>query len=317
MITVAPAHVATASSIMQLPQRNGLSASTFHLPPGQWSTLLDCLCASFAKVTRETWLSRFERRLVLDDHGVALAVDHPYRLHSRVHYYREVATEAVIPFRESILHQDEHLLVADKPHFLPVVPSGEYVSETLLARLTRRTGNRDLVPLHRIDRATAGLVIFSTNPQTRARYHALFREREIVKGYEAIASPLPHLHLPLICASRLVSGEPFFRMRQVDGSPNSETWIDVIDRSDPHWRYELRPVSGRKHQLRVQMAALGAPILNDDWYPQLLDQAADDYARPLQLLAKRLQFVDPLDGSERRFQSALQLGPLSAEGGNP
>jgi tRNA pseudouridine32 synthase/23S rRNA pseudouridine746 synthase len=309
MITVAPGRVVTASSTMQLPLRNGVQASTFHLPVGEWDTLLECLCANFAKVSRATWLRRFERGLVLGEDGLALAPNHPYRRHLHVHYYREVEAETAIPFTESILHQDEHLLVADKPHYLAVMPAGGHVSETLLARLIRRTGNRNLVPLHRIDRLTAGLVMFSTNAKARAHYQALFRERRIVKVYEARAAPLGHLDLPMICSSRIVNGEPFFRMQQVDGLPNSQTWIDAIERGDSHWRYELRPLTGRKHQLRVQMAALGAPILNDDVYPHLNLQVANDYARPLQLLAKRLHFIDPLDGRERSFDSRLRLQP--------
>lgn len=285
-------------------------ASTVHLPPGDWASVLDALCARFAMIPREQWLDRIARGRVLDAQGVAITPHTPYRAGLRIHYYREVVDEAPIPFIESVLHLDEHLLVADKPHFLPVTPAGGFVEQCLLHRLIRR-GHADLVPLHRIDRLTAGLVLFSINPASRAAYQALFRERAIVKRYEALAAPLPGLAFPLRRCSRIAAGEPFFRMREVDGAANSETRIEVLGRSDDDWRYALYPVTGKKHQLRVQMAALGAPIRHDPWYPQLADKVADDYRRPLQLLAHSLAFADPLSGQPRRFESTLRLS------GNP
>ena len=198
-------------------------------------------------------------------------------------------------------------MVADKPHFLPVTPAGGHVRETLLGRLIRRTGNDALVPLHRIDRETAGVVLFSANPRTRASYQAMFRERRIEKQYEAIAPALPSVQFPLTHSSRMAAGEPFFRMQEIDGPANSETRIDVLARGDGHWRYGLTPITGRKHQLRVHMAALGAPIANDGTYPSLLPRTPGDYSAPLQLLAKRLSFIDPLSGVERCFRSSFLL----------
>ena len=281
-------------------------ASTVHLPSGDWTSVLDALCARFAAISREQWLDRIARGRVLDAQGVAITPHTPYRAGLCIHYYREVVNEAPIPFTESVLHVDEHLLVADKPHFLPVTPAGGFVEQCLLRRLIRR-GHADPVPLHRIDRLTAGLVLFSINPASRAAYQALFRERAIHKRYEALAAPLPGLAFPLRRCSRIVAGEPFFRMREVDGEANSETRIEVIERRDDDWRYALYPVTGKKHQLRVQMAALGAPIRHDPWYPQLADRVADDYRRPLQLLAHSLAFVDPLSGQPRRFESRMRL----------
>jgi tRNA pseudouridine32 synthase/23S rRNA pseudouridine746 synthase len=243
----------------------------------------------------------------VDGDGQWLTAATPYRLGLEVHYYREVADEPRIPFEEVVLHVDDDLLVADKPHFLPVTPAGGHVHETLLGRLIRRTGNADLVPLHRIDRDTAGLVLFSVNPRSRARYQDLFRERRIHKEYEAIAPALPGLRVPHVRASRLLAGDPFFRMQEVDGAANSETRIDVLVRGGRHWRYALIPVSGRKHQLRVHMAALGAPIANDPLYPVPLGRDAEDFHAPMQLLAKRLSFIDPLSRVERRFASHFQL----------
>jgi tRNA pseudouridine32 synthase/23S rRNA pseudouridine746 synthase len=289
------------------PHLDGLAASTLQLPPGAWPTVLDCLCERFPAVARVQWLERMARGRVVDGEGRAITPQTPYRVGLEVHYYREVPDEPAIPFAEVVLHVDADLLVADKPHFLPVTPSGVHVHETLLGRLIRRTGNEALAPLHRIDRDTAGLVLFSTNPQTRAQYQALFRERRIEKRYEAIAPALPHIEFPCTRATRMVAGEPFHRMQEVEGPANSETRIDVVARGDGRWRYALAPVTGRKHQLRVHMAALGAPIANDPMYPTVSHRAAGDYSAPLQLLAKQVSFVDPLDGSERSFSSGFVL----------
>jgi tRNA pseudouridine32 synthase/23S rRNA pseudouridine746 synthase len=289
------------------PSVDGLAASTLQLPPGAWPTVLDCLCDRFPAVARLQWMERMARGRVVDGDGRWLTPDTPYRVGLEVHYYREVADEPPIPFDELVLHADADLLVVDKPHFLPVMPAGAHVHETLLGRLIRKTGNPALVPLHRIDRDTAGLVLFSANPRSRARYQALFRERRIEKRYEAMAPALPNLEFPHARNTRIVAGEPFFRMQEVDGEANSETRIDVVARGNGDWRYALTPVTGRKHQLRVHMAALGAPIANDGIYPSLSHRAAGDYSAPLQLLARRLSFVDPLSGVERRFASHFLL----------
>lgn len=289
------------------PSIDGLTASTLQLPPGAWSTVLDCLCERFPAVERSQWLERMARGRVVDNDGRWLTAETPYRIGLDVYYYREVPDELPIPFREVVLHADADLLVADKPHFLPVTPAGAYVHETLLGRLIRQTGNDALVPLHRIDRETAGLVLFSASPNSRAIYRTLFDERRVEKTYEAIAPELPCLEFPHSHSSRMVAGEPFFRMQEAKGAPNSETRMDVIARGGAQWRYALTPVTGRKHQLRVHMAALGAPIANDRMYPTVRHRATGDYAAPLQLLAKRLAFVDPLSGEHRSFVSGFQL----------
>ncbi len=282
--------------------------SVLHLPQGDWSTVLDCLCERFPAIAREIWVERMESGKVTDGHGNRLAPTHPYQVALRVHYYREVKEEKAIPFEEAVLHVDEHLVVADKPHFLPVMPAGEYVEETLQARLTRRLGNPHLVPLHRIDRHTAGLVLFSANPATRNIYHALFRDREIHKRYEAIAPALPGLEFPLFRETRLGKGEPFFRMQEMEGEPNTRTRLDVLEKKGDLWRYDLSPITGKQHQLRVHLAALGAPICNDGFYPELTDKGgADDYQRPLKLLARSLVFDDPISGESRYFESRLRL----------
>lgn len=289
------------------PARDGIPASRVQLVAGPWTTVLEGLCARFSQVGRVAWEERIASGLVLYETGAAVEPDAEYRVGMNLYYYRQVSTEAPIPFRETVLHADAHLVVADKPHFLPVTPAGGFVRETLLARLMRRLDNPGLVPLHRIDRETAGLVLFSADPASRDRYQALFRERRIDKRYEAWAPALPELAFPHERTSRLVPGDPFFRIRETAGVANSETRIEVIERAGRLWRYALEPVSGRKHQLRVHMAALGAPILHDRFYPQLADECADDYTRPLQLLARTLQFIDPISGAQRRFDSQKTL----------
>lgn len=284
-----------------------MRASTLQLPPGTWATVLDCLCAHFGAIGRAEWEDRFARGRVTDEHVIALTAATAYREGMRVQYYREVSAEARIPFAEAILHADADLVAADKPHFLPVMPAGGHVEETLLARLIRRLDNPELVPLHRIDRGTAGLVLFSANPATRSRYQALFREQAIVKRYEAIAPALPRQVFPLLRSTRIERGEPFFRMCETAGAANAHTRIEVAECGRSLWRYVLFPQGGRKHQLRVQMAGLGAAIVNDDNYPELARRAAGDYSRPLQLLAHSLAFEDPIDGAPRTFHSRFKL----------
>ncbi|MBW8367993.1 MAG: pseudouridine synthase [Arenimonas sp.] len=282
-------------------------ASRLQLPPGPWATVLEALCAHFPRMDPAQWRARMAAGRVMDATGATLALDTPYRVGLEVQYFREVAGEIPLPFDERVLHADAHLVVADKPPFLPVTPSGQYLEHTLLRRLVRRLDNPGLVPLHRIDRATSGLVLFSANPASRGAYQALFRDRRIHKTYLALAAPLPALSLPHVRRSRIVAGEPFFRMREAEGEPNSQTQLALDAMLEDHWRYRLTPVTGRKHQLRVHMAALGAPIQNDPLYPDWSGTAADDPLRPLKLLAHRLEFDDPLSGERRYFESLQSL----------
>ncbi len=288
------------------PPIEGLLACRVVLLQGAWHTMIEALCARFAKVPRDEWLARMARGHVVQGNGTQIAANDPFRAGIEVYYYREFS-EDPIPVVESILHVDARLLVVDKPHFLPVIPAGKYRRETLVARLIARTGNPHLTPLHRIDRGTAGLVMFSADRASRGAYHALFRDRAIHKRYQALAAPLPQLDFPLLRNTRLVRCDDGFRMHEVEGEPNSLTRIEVLERGAECWRYALYPHSGKMHQLRVHLAALGAPIVNDLWYPHAHPVAADDYTRPLKLLAQSLAFVDPVDGSERSFETRLQI----------
>ena len=290
-----------------LATRNGVGPSCVGLPAGHWLTITDFLVERFPAIAREVWLQRMARQLVVDEFGVLVTPERPYPSHMRIYYYRAVDEEARIPFEESVLYQDDHLVVADKPHFLPVTPSGHYLQETLLVRLKKRLGMDTLIPIHRIDRETAGLVLFCVQPGERNAYQALFRDHAVTKHYEAIAPWRSNLTWPIARKSRIVEDEPFFRQREVPGAPNSETQIDVIEVRANRARYALSPVTGKKHQLRVHMNALGLPILNDRMYPPVADTPDDDYSLPLQLLAKSIAFTDPVTGKARNFQSQLTL----------
>jgi tRNA pseudouridine32 synthase/23S rRNA pseudouridine746 synthase len=289
------------------PLRDGVGASRVRLPAGDWPTVHAFLCAHFPAIDAAQWRSRMARGLVTDEHGHPIAENTPYRIGATVHYYRELPPEPRIPFEAAILHRDERLLVVDKPHFLPVLPAGRFLQETLLVRLKRELGIDDLAPLHRIDRGTAGVIVFSLDARTRDAYQALFRERRIEKTYEAIAPELPALDFPRVHRSRLEPGKPFFRMTERPGVPNSETRIEVIETHGGFTRYRLFPVTGRKHQLRVHLAALGAPIVDDPLYPTLRPELEDDYARPLRLLARAIAFTDPVDSQPRRYESRREL----------
>ncbi len=290
-----------------LPVRDGVGPSTVLLPAGNWHTVLAFLIARFADVAPAIWQRRIARGDVRDEHGEPVMLDTPYQAGICVCYYRELDDEPEIPFEASVIYRDEHVLIADKPHFLPVTPSGRFLHQTLLVRLKKAYGLDELVPLHRIDRGTAGLVLFSLNPTTRGLYQSLFPRREIQKVYRALAPSVPTSQLPVTRRSRMVEGEPFFRMREVEGTPNSETHIAELQRFDQYSLYALEPVTGKKHQLRVHLAALGAPILNDRFYPDVLPDAVDDFERPLKLLAYSLAYIDPLTRRQQRFESSRTL----------
>ena len=206
-----------------------------------------------------------------------------------------------------MLYQDEHILVADKPHFLPVIPSGRFLHQTLLVSLRKNHKLQDLVPIHRLDRETAGVVLFSVNPRTRGHYTSLFRNRKVRKVYEALAPTLDTAQFPTIRRSRIVRGEPFFRMKEVSGEANSETHVSPIRNMGRNTLYQLVPVTGRKHQLRLHLAGLGIPIINDKLYPAIRLPERDDFSSPLKLLAKSLSFQDPLTGQKHYFESRTKL----------
>lgn len=292
------------------PMLEGVSASCVALPAGPWPLLADFLAQRLPAVSQAQWLQRMTQGRVLDENGRPLPPDAPFQPQTRVYYYRELSAEPLIPFEASVLYQDEHLLVADKPHFLPVTPTGRFVQQTLLVRLKRQLGIEHLSPIHRIDRETAGLVLFSVRPQDRGAYQALFRDKVVEKTYEAIAPLRPDLPLPQVHMSRIEPDEQFFRQREVVGEPNSETHFELLRAQGDLGLYRLSPVTGRTHQLRVHMHALGRPIVGDLFYPEVVHgpgHTDEDYSRPLQLLARSIAFTDPVTGQPRRFESQRRL----------
>ncbi|HEY1394688.1 pseudouridine synthase [Roseateles sp.] len=300
---------------LALTLRDGVAASALACAPGPWALVLDFLAERLPLVAREDWAARMARGDVLDDVGKPLAPDAPYRAQRRVYYWRWLDDEPQVPFEARILHLDDHLLIADKPHFLPVTPKGRYVQQTLLTRLRRETGLADLSPVHRLDRETAGLTLFSVQPATRDAYQRLFRDRDVEKVYEAIAPWRDDVgaRLPLDYESRLEEHPvDFMQMRTVADQtavPNARTRIALIERlGADRARYELRPHSGVKHQLRAQLCALGLPIEGDRIYP-VLQPVEDvvDFTCPLQLLAREIAFIDPVTGQPRRFVTSLRL----------
>jgi tRNA pseudouridine32 synthase/23S rRNA pseudouridine746 synthase len=290
--------------------KNGVGPSVVGLPKddeSQWRTITDFLTNRFPAIPRATWLQRMADGDVEDEFGKTVTPDRPYKGHIRVYYYRDLPVEERIPFDEVILHQDEHLIVVDKPHFLPVTPSGKYLQETVLVRLKRKLGLDDLVPIHRIDRDTAGLVLFSVQPATRDAYQALFRERSVHKTYEAIAPWRSDLTFPMTRHSRIVEGTDFMTQMEIAGTPNALTHIQVLEVKGNLAKYQLKPVSGKRHQLRVHMNALGIPIQGDGIYPVLTPEGQIDYDNPLQLLAKSIEWLDPISKVVRQFESRLEM----------
>lgn len=293
---------------LPLPTRDGVGPSCVGLPQGPWPTIVEFLIERFPAISREAWMARIEAGDVIDEHGVPVTAQRRYQAPLRVYYYRTLDTEVRIPFDEQVLFQDDQLVVVDKPPFLPVTPTGKYLQESLLVRLKRKLKLDDLVPLHRIDRSTAGLVLFSVRPETRGAYQAMFPERRIAKHYEAVVPWQPGVSsVPGTYRSRLVDDEHFMRVKEEAGEPNSETRIAVEETADGYALLKLSPITGRKHQLRVHCMALGMPIVNDPIYPTLLPPDSDDFDKPLQLLAKSVAFQDPVSGELRTFTSPRSL----------
>jgi tRNA pseudouridine32 synthase/23S rRNA pseudouridine746 synthase len=290
----------------------GVSASRVFLPADQsHPNLLQFFITQFPHIEVDEWEDRFAQGLVLNAEGEALEASSAYQPNTHLIYFRRLAREPEIPFEEQILFQDEHILVADKPHFLPVTPSGLYLHQTLLNRLKKKTGIQTLSPIHRIDRDTAGLVIFSIKPNERAAYQNLFRDRVVRKIYEAIApySETLNAKLPMTYRSRIEESEHFLQMMEVEGEANTDTLIEIIAQSKPWAKYRLTPGSGKKHQLRCHLNALGIPIKDDQIYPILTAyQEYDLYiSKPLQLLAKEVSFLDPITNAQRQFVSQRTL----------
>lgn len=290
------------------PPRDGVGASQVGVGAGHFPTVLHFLAARFPAV--DEWPARLARGDVLDAEGRPVNADAACAPGMRLWYWRNPPPEARVPFEIEVLHRDEHLVVVDKPHFLAVTPGGRHLVETALVRVRKLLGIDALAPMHRLDRDTAGVLVFIVQPATRNAYHALLRDRAVHKVYEAVAPWRPDLALPAVCHLRLEQFEAaFMQMQVVPGEPNAETLVEMIApiAASGLAHYRLTPRTGRRHQLRAQMSALGLPIVDDRIYPDLLPEVASDWSRPLQLLSREFAFTDPITGAQRRFTSRRRL----------
>jgi tRNA pseudouridine32 synthase/23S rRNA pseudouridine746 synthase len=218
---------------------------------------------------------------------------------SVLYLYRELPDEVPVPFDIPVLYQDADIVVVDKPHFLATMPRGRHVAQTALVRLRRELGLPELSPAHRLDRLTAGVLLFTTRREVRGAYQTLFARGLVTKTYLARAAADPALALPRVVRSRIVKRRGHLQAVCEPGVPNAETLVErILD-----GLYRLTPRTGRTHQLRVHMASLRVPIEGDPLYPNVIDVAADDFSTPLRLLAQRIEFTDPLTGVSREFVS--------------
>lgn len=318
-----------------LPVRDGVNATRLRLPEdGPWDTAMDYMMHRWGHIDPQGIEDRFDAGEIVGEGGVPLDRSTKLEDHTFIWYYRTLPPETRIPVEINIQYQDDHLLVADKPHFLPTTPGGTYIQESALVRLRNQLNLPDLIPMHRLDRMTAGVLLFSTNPQTRGRYQVLFEKRQVQKEYECVsaAEPAPGhaaVDFPVVVRNRMTKSRSYLLAEVVAGEPNAETLIEQLETFDggapagapPSGsavegparlaRYRLEPHTGKTHQLRVHMASLGLGIVNDAFYPDLLDKAPDDYSRPLQLLARGIRFVDPISGNPVEYRSALELSEVA------
>lgn len=286
------------------PEASAIYLPRLAAPP---STILEYLGTRFPHVGIDTWRQRMLEGKVMGADDEIITPATVYGPDITIRYFREVVDEPSIPFEEQIIFRNEHFLIADKPHFLPVVPSGPYVNECLLFRLRRSTGLDAITPAHRLDRETAGLVLFALDPVTRPLYHALFAEGRIEKEYLAIGRGKGHLDDEFTIANRIVPGSPWFRMSIGEGEANAVTHIQVVERAGDQVLFQLNPRTGKKHQLRLHLLSIGFPILNDHVYPDVHQFAPYDFTNPLQLLAHRLAFIDPVSNKTVKFTSRRSL----------
>ncbi|BAD55594.1 RluA family pseudouridine synthase [Nocardia farcinica] len=290
-----------------LPKRHGLDPARLRLPEaGEWATIRDHLVHRLPRVAPERIDELLRAGAIVDLDG-PIAPDAPYVPGGAVWFHRDLPDEVEVPFDLTVVHRDETVLVVDKPHFLATIPRGQHIRQTALVRLREQLGLPDLVPAHRLDRVTAGLILFVVDPARRGAYQTMFHRRTVRKQYEAIAPFDPELALPRVVRSRIVKEKHVLAAREVEGEPNAETLVELLEHRDGLGRYRLTPHTGRTHQLRLHMNSLGVPILGDDFYPVLTDKPVHEFTRPLQLLAAVLEFTDPVTGEPRRFETTRSL----------
>jgi tRNA pseudouridine32 synthase/23S rRNA pseudouridine746 synthase len=243
----------------------------------------------------------------VDHAGHPWTGEEPYRPNAFVWFHRPVRPEPAVPFPVEVLHADDRIVVVDKPHFLATTPNGTHVRETALVRLRDSLGLPELTPVHRLDRLTAGVLVLTTRREHRGVYADLFQTRSVEKSYEALASFDSNLELPRRVADRIEKRRGSLQAEVVAGEPNAETMVELVETRGRFARYLLTPLTGKTHQLRVHMAGLGLPIVGDPLYPTVEDVDPDDFTTPLQLVARRLRFTDPIDQTPREYTSRFAL----------
>ncbi len=292
-----------------LPQRDGIDPVRVALPAdGPWPTVRAYLVERLPVGPGVVDAMVRDGRFVGAD-GEPVAPDTPYLPGASVWFHRDLPAEVPVPFALDVVHRDEHIVVVDKPHFLATMPRGSHVTQTALARLRTELGIPTLGAAHRLDRLTAGLLLFTVRPEERGAYQTLFRDRLVHKEYEAVAPYDPDVPLPRTVRSHIVKERGIIAAYEVAGAePNSESRVELVEHRTGLGRYRLTPYTGRTHQLRVHMSALGLPILGDPVYPVVAGPVPpDDFRRPLQLLARVLEFTDPVTGAAHRFTSERTL----------
>ncbi|MCP4295120.1 MAG: pseudouridine synthase [Proteobacteria bacterium] len=278
-------------------------------------TIFEYLLQRFPQIDAKVWKDRILNGDVFFEHGGRIDLSTPYSSDKKLCYFREVSKEPELPFGESIIFQNQHFLIACKPHFIPVTPSGNYVNSCLLYRLRKSTGLSDLVAVHRLDIETAGLVLFSCSKKSRGLYSELFRTRKVLKTYEAIGySPFVKNCRYWSIENRISQGDPWFISLIEKGTANAISEISLIEAGSELSYYQLIPHTGKKHQLRIHLGLISKGIVNDSLYPKIEKQKrAQDFSNPLQLLAKKLEFHDPVTGDLMRFRSERKLNWIRSQ----
>lgn len=295
-----------------LPVRDGIGPTAVRLPPGDWPTVAAYLTERFPH-DRDRLLELFEAGEVVDAEGGSLDRGSAYLPGRLVFYYRDPPEEPLEPVELPVLYRDDDIVVVDKPHFLATTPRGAYVVQTALVQLRRQLDLPELSPAHRLDRLTAGVLVFTARRELRGAYQELFARREVTKAYEAVAPVVPGMRPPLVVRSRIVKRRDCRQAREEPGVPNAETVVESVTAlparpgHPPLGLYRLRPRTGKTHQLRVHLSALGAPIVHDSLYPTPYDVDPHDHGHPLQLLARSIELPDPRSGEVRVFTSRRRL----------